>query len=140
MAGGTLSRPTTTRPSHNQPILWSEDRLSGVSAANPKDTKRSGVPLTSGAETTRSNPGKAEHPDQAGKRDHHSGTTRKESDMADLPELLTRREVAEVLRVSQACPSRWARPGTGPRCLWLSPTVPRYQREDVLAFLSRAAA
>ena len=60
--------------------------------------------------------------------------------MADLPELLTRREVAEVLRVSQACLSRWARAGTGPRCLWLSPTVPRYRRVDVLAFLSQAAA
>lgn len=60
--------------------------------------------------------------------------------MSDLPELMTRREVAGLLRVSQACLSRWAQAGTGPRCLWLSATVPRYRREDVEAFLSRAAA
>jgi hypothetical protein len=60
--------------------------------------------------------------------------------MAELTELMTRREVAGVLRVSQACLCRWARAGVGPRCLWLSPTVPRYRREDVLAFLAQAAA
>ena len=69
-----------------------------MSAANPKDTKRSGVPLTSGAETTRFNSGKAEHPDQAGKRDHHSGTTRKEAIMINIATIrlkLTR--IAEML-------------------------------------------
>jgi Helix-turn-helix domain len=60
--------------------------------------------------------------------------------MAELPELMTRREVAGLLRVSQACLCRWARSGVGPRCLWLSATVPRYRREDVLAFLAQAAA
>lgn len=58
--------------------------------------------------------------------------------MVELPELMTRREVAGLLRVSQACLCRWARAGDGPRCLWLSPTVPRYRREDVLAFLEGA--
>lgn len=58
----------------------------------------------------------------------------------DVPELLTRREVAALLRVSEASLSRWARVGSGPRCLWLSPTVPRYRREDVLVFLSHAGA
>lgn len=60
--------------------------------------------------------------------------------MTELPELMTRREVAAALRVSQACLCRWARSGTGPPCLWLSPTVPRYRREDVLAFLAQAVA
>jgi hypothetical protein len=60
--------------------------------------------------------------------------------MVEAPELMTRREVAGLLRVSQACLSRWARSGVGPRCLWLSPTVPRYRREDVLAFIAQAAA
>ena len=58
----------------------------------------------------------------------------------DVPELMTRREVADLLRVSEASLSRWARSGTGPRCLWLSPTVPRYRRDDVVRFLSQAGA
>jgi hypothetical protein len=33
-----------------------------VSAANPQDTKRSGVPLTAGTETKDSQPGEAETP------------------------------------------------------------------------------
>jgi hypothetical protein len=60
--------------------------------------------------------------------------------MTEVPELMTRREVAALLRVSQACLCRWARAGVGPRCLWLSPTVPRYRREDILAFLAQAGA
>lgn len=56
------------------------------------------------------------------------------------PVLLTRREVARMLRVSEASLSRWARSGVGPRCLWLAPTIPRYRPEDVDQFLRGAAA
>lgn len=56
--------------------------------------------------------------------------------------LMTRREVAMLLRVSQSSLSRWARDGVGPPCVWLAPTAPRYRRAEVLAWLeqqSRAA-
>lgn len=49
-------------------------------------------------------------------------------------ELLTRREVAEILRVSPSTLCRWAQRGEGPRCIWLSPSAPRYPRDEVEKF------
>jgi predicted DNA-binding transcriptional regulator AlpA len=54
--------------------------------------------------------------------------------------LLTTREVAELLRVNRSTLSRWRSLGVGPRITWLSPSIPRYQRSDVLEWLRRAAA
>ena len=54
--------------------------------------------------------------------------------------LLTTREVAVLLRVNRSTLSRWRPLGVGPRVTWLSPSIPRYQRSDVLEWLQRAAA
>lgn len=56
----------------------------------------------------------------------------------DLPELMTRREVAGVLRVSVSALSRWAAQGIGPRCLWLGTHSPRYRRDDIIQFVEEA--
>ncbi len=58
--------------------------------------------------------------------------------LVDLPELLTSGEVATILRVDRSTLSRWRTSGTGPRVTWLSPSMPRYQRGDVAAWLSEA--
>ena len=57
-----------------------------------------------------------------------------------LPVLMTTAEVAEVLQVNRSTLSRWRSLGIGPRVIWLSPSIPRYQRADVVAWLRRAAA
>ncbi|XGX79819.1 hypothetical protein LQK93_02636 [Terrabacter sp. BE26] len=57
-----------------------------------------------------------------------------------LPVLLTSREVAAALQVSQATLSRWRQTGHGPRVVWLSPYAPRYRPEDVTKWLERMAA
>lgn len=57
-----------------------------------------------------------------------------------LPVLLTSREVAVALQVSQATLCRWRQTGHGPRVVWLSPYAPRYRREDVMRWLERMAA
>lgn len=57
-----------------------------------------------------------------------------------LPVLLTSREVAVVLQVSQATLSRWRQTGHGPRVVWLSPYAPRYRSEDVTKWIERMAA
>ena len=54
--------------------------------------------------------------------------------------LLTTSEVAELLRVNRSTLSRWRSLGVGPRVTWLSPSIPRYQRSDVVEWLQRAAA
>lgn len=57
--------------------------------------------------------------------------------MADeLPELMTRAEVAELLRVSIPTLKRWMNEGVGPQPVYLRPRVPRYRRSDVMAYLS----
>lgn len=60
--------------------------------------------------------------------------------MLALPALLTTVEVAEVLRVDRSTLARWRASGVGPRVTWLSPNVPRYQRDDIADWLRRAAA
>jgi predicted DNA-binding transcriptional regulator AlpA len=57
-----------------------------------------------------------------------------------LEALLTTDEVARLLRVNRSTLSRWRSAGTGPRVTWLSPTVPRYQRTHVEAWLHQVAA
>ena len=47
-----------------------------------------------------------------------------------LPVLMTTAEVAEVLQVNRSTLSRWRASGTGPRVVWLSPTMPRYRHAD----------
>lgn len=57
--------------------------------------------------------------------------------MADeLPELMTRAEVAELLRVSVPTLKRWDLEGVGPQPVYLRPRVPRYRGSDVTAYLS----
>jgi predicted DNA-binding transcriptional regulator AlpA len=56
------------------------------------------------------------------------------------PELLTTAEVAALLRVNRSTVCRWRLNGSGPRVIWLSPSIPRYERQDVLDWLERAAA
>lgn len=51
--------------------------------------------------------------------------------------LLTRREAATLLRVSQSSLSRWARTGLGPPVIWVTPHAARYLRSDVEAWISR---
>lgn len=58
----------------------------------------------------------------------------------DLPVLMTTGEVAKVLKVDRSTLSRWRTAGQGPRVTWLSPSVPRYQRADVLSWLRGQAA
>jgi DNA-binding transcriptional MerR regulator len=54
--------------------------------------------------------------------------------------LMTTADVAALLKVNRSTLSRWRALGLGPRVTWLSPSIPRYQRDDVLAWLHRAAA
>jgi predicted DNA-binding transcriptional regulator AlpA len=60
--------------------------------------------------------------------------------MLALPALMTTAEVAKVLQVNRSTLSRWRAAGIGPRVVWLSPSMPRYQRADVFEWLSRLAA
>lgn len=57
-------------------------------------------------------------------------------------DLMTRVEVAELLRVSRPTLSRWASTGEGPPVIWLAPSMPRYNRADVVAWVraNRGAA
>ena len=59
---------------------------------------------------------------------------------APLAVLLTSREVALALQLSQATLCRWRQTGHGPRVVWLSPYAPRYRREDVTKWLEGMAA
>ncbi|MDE9367320.1 helix-turn-helix domain-containing protein [Luteipulveratus sp. YIM 133132] len=62
------------------------------------------------------------------------------TDVRVLPQLLTTDEVATALQVNRSTLCRWRAAGTGPPVVWLSPGVPRYRIEDVLAWLSEMAA
>lgn len=92
--------------------------------------------------TTRAQPA---HEPAAPSDDHGSGMDGKElitksPTVPDVPELLTTAEVAAVLKVNRSTLSRWRSLGIGPRVTWLSPSIPRYQRADVVAWLRRSAA
>lgn len=61
--------------------------------------------------------------------------------MTQLPQLLTRTDVAQILGVDVSTLARWAKRGIGPRCIWLEASTVRYDIVDVLAYLeSRRSA
>lgn len=57
-----------------------------------------------------------------------------------LPILMTTGEVAQLLKVNTSTVCRWRQSGSGPRVVWLSRCMPRYQRSDVLAWIERMAS
>ncbi|MFC8798005.1 helix-turn-helix transcriptional regulator [Promicromonospora sp. NPDC057138] len=58
----------------------------------------------------------------------------------DPDEYLTTEEVAAWLKVAPSTVCRWRMASKGPRVTWLSPTLPRYRRADVAAWLEKVAA
>lgn len=64
----------------------------------------------------------------------------KESRPDGLPIVLTTAEVAALLQVNTSTLCRWRQQGAGPRVVWLSRNMPRYQRSDVLAWIERMAS
>lgn len=61
-------------------------------------------------------------------------------DEASLPTLLTSAEVAAWLKVNRSTLSRWRTDGVGPRVTWLSGSIPRSQRDHVIAWLRKVAS
>lgn len=59
--------------------------------------------------------------------------------MESVEEILTSREVAGWIRVSESTLCRWRQRGMGPRVTWMTPTCPRYRRLDVEQWLTRAS-
>lgn len=55
--------------------------------------------------------------------------------LSDYPPIMTRAEVAEVIRVEPRTLSNWAAEGIGPRCFFMSPRTPRYRKGDLLQYL-----
>lgn len=55
-------------------------------------------------------------------------------------EYMTTEEVAAWLKVAPSTVCRWRMASKGPRVTWLSPTLPRYRRADVAAWLEQVAA
>jgi predicted DNA-binding transcriptional regulator AlpA len=55
-------------------------------------------------------------------------------------ELLTTEEVATWLKVAPSTVCRWRLAGKGPRVVWLAPSLPRYRRGDLAAWLEQVAA
>lgn len=53
---------------------------------------------------------------------------------------LTSEELAAWLKVAPSTVCRWRLASKGPRVTWLSASLPRYRRSDVLAWLDKAAA
>ncbi|WP_141777839.1 helix-turn-helix domain-containing protein [Phycicoccus sp. SLBN-51] len=49
-------------------------------------------------------------------------------------------EVAELLQVDTSTLCRWRQAGVGPRPTWLTRSMPRYQRREVMAWLERMAS
>lgn len=58
---------------------------------------------------------------------------------SELPDLATRKQVAEYTQTSVPTLARWAGEGTGPKFVRLGGAV-RYRRADVLAWVEAAAA
>ncbi|HET9647920.1 MAG TPA: helix-turn-helix domain-containing protein [Microlunatus sp.] len=58
----------------------------------------------------------------------------------DLPILMTTKEVAAMLRVHPSTVVRWRQVGEGPPVIWVAPTIPRYARAQVVAWLRLVAA
>ncbi|MCW2165778.1 transcriptional regulator, AlpA family [Microbacterium hydrothermale] len=56
----------------------------------------------------------------------------------DLPDLSTRKQVAEYLQVSVPTLDAWAAAGAGPKRLKIGRSV-RYRREDVLSYVRELA-
>lgn len=56
-----------------------------------------------------------------------------------MEEILTSKEVAGWIRVSESTLCRWRQRGMGPRVTWMTPTCPRYRRLDVEQWLTRAS-
>lgn len=54
----------------------------------------------------------------------------------ELPELATRKQVAEYTQTSIPTLARWAAQGIGPKVTRLGPGAVRYLRADVLAWIS----
>lgn len=57
-----------------------------------------------------------------------------------MDEYLTTEEVALWLRVAPSTVCRWRLAGKGPRVTWLSPSLPRYKKSDVFAWLEAVAS
>lgn len=55
-------------------------------------------------------------------------------------EFLTTEEVATWLKVAPSTVCRWRLASKGPRVVWLSPSLPRYRRDDVVVWLDQVAA
>lgn len=55
--------------------------------------------------------------------------------LCEYPEIMTRAEVAELLRVSTKTLCRWSVDGEGPRCTYLTPSTPRYMKGDLETYL-----
>ncbi len=55
-------------------------------------------------------------------------------------EFLTTEEVAAWLKVAPSTVCRWRLARTGPCVVWLSPSLPRYRRDDVMVWLDKVAA
>lgn len=57
-----------------------------------------------------------------------------------MDEYLTTEEVALLLRVAPSTVCRWRLAGRGPRVTWLSPSLPRYKKSDLFAWLEGVAS
>ncbi|MBO9553210.1 helix-turn-helix domain-containing protein [Cellulomonas sp.] len=57
-----------------------------------------------------------------------------------MDEYLTTGEVARWLRVAPSTVCRWRLAGKGPRVTWLSPSLPRYKKADLIAWLNGATS
>lgn len=57
------------------------------------------------------------------------------SPLDSYPEIMTRSEVAEVLRVTPKTLGNWASKGVGPRCIFITETCPRYRKGDLIDYL-----
>lgn len=57
--------------------------------------------------------------------------------METIEEILTTKEVAQWIRVSESTLCRWRQRGMGPHATWMTPSCPRYRRADVEQWLAR---
>lgn len=57
-----------------------------------------------------------------------------------LPTMLTSAEVARALKVTTSTLCHWRARGVGPRVVWVTPSAPRYRRDDVLAWIDRISS